>query len=230
MLSFANHADRSDLVLGLVTARQVVPGQSSADLDNRIESLVAERQKALEAQREKARRLSREILRNGTYKPSGRGKPANEFLLRAAQDGSFPRVSNVVDTINYISLKYMVPISVWDVDAAAASTYEFRKGKGDEEYVFNNAGHSIKLRDLIVGCAVASDGKKPIVNPVKDSMYTKIGKSTSNIAICLYFHVDIGDEYMREATSELINLISQCGQQVVVREGRCGSSHFIELV
>lgn len=56
--------------------------------------------------------------RNGRYKPTGRGKPANEYLLRAANDGTFPSINGLVDSNNLLSLEHMVPISVWDLDLA----------------------------------------------------------------------------------------------------------------
>ena len=35
-----------------------------------------------------SRKLSRDLLRHGGYKPTGRGKPASEYLVRAAGDGA----------------------------------------------------------------------------------------------------------------------------------------------
>ena len=79
------------------------------------------------------------MLRNGSYKPTGRGKPANEYLLRAAGEGSFPATNALVDANNLVSLKHMVPISVWDLDLASSHHTLFRLGRDDERYVFNRA-------------------------------------------------------------------------------------------
>ncbi len=46
------------------------------------------------------RRRVRDMLRHGHYKPTGRGKPASEFLLQAALSGSFPHVRCPVDVNN----------------------------------------------------------------------------------------------------------------------------------
>ena len=56
------------------------------------------------------------MLRHGAYKPSGRGKPASEFLLHAALRGEFPLVHGPVDANNAISLASGLPGSIFDAD------------------------------------------------------------------------------------------------------------------
>ena len=55
------------------------------------------------------RKRVRAMLRHGKYKPSGRGKPASEFLLRAALDDAFPRINGPVDANNIVSLESGFP-------------------------------------------------------------------------------------------------------------------------
>ena len=52
---------------------------------------------ARDSERSGARRASvRDMLRFGAYKPTGRGKPASEYLLNAAAEGHFPFISAAV--------------------------------------------------------------------------------------------------------------------------------------
>src|SRR3712207_7695492 len=45
------------------------------------------------------------LLRNGGFRPSGRNKPASEYLAQAAREGRFPRINNLVDVNNLVSLR-----------------------------------------------------------------------------------------------------------------------------
>src|SRR6188768_3883643 len=46
----------------------------------------------------------RALLRHGGYKPTGRGKPASEYLVRAAAEGKLAAINPAVDACNVASL------------------------------------------------------------------------------------------------------------------------------
>ena len=52
----------------------------------------------------------RDLLRHGGYKPSGRSKPAAEYLTGALAKGEFPRINALVDACNVVSLHSGPPI------------------------------------------------------------------------------------------------------------------------
>src|SRR5262249_32762861 len=60
----------------------------------------------------------RDLLRHGGYKPTGRGKPSSEYLVRAASEGALGSINAAVDTCNAVSLHSGLPISVVDCDRA----------------------------------------------------------------------------------------------------------------
>jgi len=97
------------------------------------------------------RQRVRKMLRFGVYKPSGRGKPASEFLLRAALSDSFPLVNGPVDVNNIVSLESGLPGSIFD-SAISGRHLVIRRGSPDESYVFNPSGQSIGLQDLLLVC------------------------------------------------------------------------------
>ncbi len=183
--------------------------------DDSLADLISERADGVTGELENVRAESRNMLRNGTYKPTGRGKPASEYLLRAAsQPDSFPRVNWPVDICNFISLKYILPISIWDLDAAKADGFVFRLGLPDEEYVFNTAGQEIGLCDLVVGCAVrAADDENgiPIVNPIKDSMATKTSPSTTDVVASIYAPASLDQSVLRNACDEFAEWLGRSG-------------------
>jgi hypothetical protein len=135
------------------------------------------------------RQRVRRMLRYGKYRPSGRGKPASEFLLRAALTGDFPLVSPPVDVNNAISLESGLPGSIFDADLSGTELL-LRRGRPGESYVFNPTGQTIDLEDLLLVCRKANDGWEPCGNPVKDSMATKIHPGTRNVVAILYAPAD----------------------------------------
>jgi len=135
------------------------------------------------------RQRVRKILRYGKYKPSGRSKPASEFLLRAALSESFPLVNGPVDVNNAISLESGFPGSIFDTELSGKQLL-IRRGLPDEEYVFNPSGQTIDLEDLLLVCRKTEDGWEACGNPVKDAMITKISADTANVIAVLYAPID----------------------------------------
>ena len=142
---------------------------------------------------EGTRHQVREMLRHGRYKPTGRGKPASEFLVQAALHGEFPRVNGPVDANNAISLASGYPGSVFDADLTGPALH-LRYGRPGETYVFNPSGQSIDLEDLVVVCRATRDGWEPCGNPVKDAMATKIRPVTRRVIAVLYVPRIFGQE------------------------------------
>ena len=135
------------------------------------------------------RQRVRKILRYGKYKPSGRSKPASEFLLRAALSESFPLVNGPVDVNNAISLESGFPGSIFDAGLSGRQLL-IRRGAPDEEYVFNPSGQTIDLQDLLLVCRRTDTGWEPCGNPVKDAMTTKISADTVDVIAVLYAPID----------------------------------------
>lgn len=126
----------------------------------------------------------RDMLRHGTYRPTGRAKPASEYLLNAAAEGQFPFISNLVDINNLVSLESLLPISLVDVDKAGTERFAVRFGREGEEYVFNPSGQVLSLRDLLLVARAPSD--EPCATPVKDSQATKTDEGTRDVLGVLY--------------------------------------------
>jgi DNA/RNA-binding domain of Phe-tRNA-synthetase-like protein len=156
---------------------------------------------------EEMRRRVRQIFRHGKYKPSGRSKPASEFLLRAAIDGSFPLVNGPVDVNNAISLESGLPGSIFDV-ALSGSHLLLRRGLADEAYVFNPSGQTIDLEDLLVVCRKTPGGWEPCGNAVKDSMSTKIRPETRDVVAVLYAPIDEPVEGLETWAAKFAELLS----------------------
>lgn len=157
----------------------------------------------------------RDMLRCGRYKPAGRGKPASEFLLRAALNDSFPLVNVPVDINNAISLASGLPGSIFDADLSGTHLL-LRRGRPGESYVFNPAGQVIGLEDLIVVCRREGESWVPCGNPVKDAMATKIRPETQSVAAVLYAPTDESVSFVETWAARYAELLStHCRAQVV---------------
>jgi DNA/RNA-binding domain of Phe-tRNA-synthetase-like protein len=117
---------------------------------------------------EELRGAVRDMLRHGGYKPTGRGKPASEYLVRAAEEGGLRSINAAVDACNVVSLFSGLPISVVDVDLAVPP-FRIATAPAGTSYVFNAGGQEIDVGGLV--CLYDADG--PIGNAVKDSQRTK---------------------------------------------------------
>lgn len=115
----------------------------------------------------------RNLLRHGGYKPTGRGKPASEYLVRASEEGALGSINLAVDACNAVSLHSGLPISVVDLDLVELPLV-VRVAPQDTSYVFNSSGQEIRIDGLIA----LFDAQGACANAVKDSQRTKTHSQT----------------------------------------------------
>lgn len=131
-------------------------------------------------EREVLRGAVRDVLRHGGHKPTGRGKPSAEYLVRARGEVGLPEINAAVDACNAVSVHSLIPISVVDLDRAEAP---FRVDVVPEgSYVFNASGQEIRLNGLL--CLFDKTG--PCANAVKDSHGTKTHPGTTRTLSVLW--------------------------------------------
>jgi len=122
---------------------------------------------------EETRAAVRDMLRHGGYKPTGRGKPASEYLVRAASEGALGSINAAVDACNAASLHSGLPISVVDLERARGP-FRIAIAPAGASYVFNASGQEIDLGGLL--CLWDADG--PCANAVRDAQRTKTTPET----------------------------------------------------
>jgi len=84
MIYVDNALPRNDAVLGIVRAEGLRGASAAPGFAAKRAALLAARQGPLREAEEAVRTAVRDLLRNGSYKPTGRGKPASEYLVRDA--------------------------------------------------------------------------------------------------------------------------------------------------
>lgn len=123
----------------------------------------------------------RDMLRQAGYKPTGRGKPASEYLRKVASEGTLGTINAVVDVCNAVSLHSGIPISVVDLERSRAP-HSIGVARGAQAYVFNASGQSIDIEGLL--CLFDAEGA--CANAVKDSQRTKTHAGTTSTLSILW--------------------------------------------
>ena len=122
---------------------------------------------------ETVREAVRRLLRQSGFRPTGRSKPASEYLLKAVSEARLSSINLAVDVCNIISLHSGLPISVVDL-ARAREPFRVGVAPARASYVFNPAGQVIDLGGLL--CLFDAEG--PCANAVKDAQRTKTSPET----------------------------------------------------
>lgn len=150
----------------------------------------------------------RDLLRHGGHKPSGRGKPASEFLRRAAGEGKLSSINLAVDLCNVVSLHSGLPVSVVDLDRVAPP---LRLGiaEPDATYVFNASGQEIRLKGLLC----LHDAAGPCSNAVKDSQRTKTHDGSTR-TVCLVWGTRALEGAAKRAIDWYVELHERAGAVV----------------
>lgn len=195
------------LAAGIVVARDVTVARSSETLSAEIAEAIAVAPEDPGAPKNQVR----DLLRFGKYKPTGRGKPASEYLLKAAKEDRFPAINNLVDINNLVSLSTLLPISLIDVDRAEDDAFVLRRGHAGESFVFNAGGQTIDLTDLLLVARAKDD--LACANPVKDSLRTKLQDDASRVMAVIYAPTTLADR-SRAATELFVRLLEREGATV----------------
>ncbi len=159
------------------------------------------------ASREAIRRDTRSLLRRGGYKPSGRGKPSAEYLVRANEEGDLPSINVAVDTCNALSLHSGLPISVVDLDLLLPPLRVATVDRGS--YVFNASGQEIQLDGLL--CLMDAAG--PRANGVKDCHPTKTHDETEAVLSIIWGSTEHANHCER-VLEAFMGLLSEAGADV----------------
>lgn len=136
----------------------------------------------------------RDLLRHGGYKPTGRGKPSSEYLLRAVGESALGAINLVVDACNVVSLHSGLPISVIDLDRANKPLRIAIAPMGTK-YIFNASGQEIDVGGLV--CLFDTDG--PCANGVKDAQRTKTHAETRTTLTVVWGSQKLGDRAEKAA-------------------------------
>jgi DNA/RNA-binding domain of Phe-tRNA-synthetase-like protein len=122
----------------------------------------------------------RDLLRHGGFKPSGRNKPASEYLARADE---LPSINLAVDAGNAVSRASALPVSVVDADLLVPPL-RIAIAPAGTTYPFNPSGQVFDASGLV--CLFDAEGVS--ATPVKDAQRTKTSAATTR-TLCVVWGV-----------------------------------------
>jgi DNA/RNA-binding domain of Phe-tRNA-synthetase-like protein len=119
------------------------------------------------------RQAVRDMLRFGGFKPTGRSKPASEYLIKAVAENRLGPINLAVDVCNLVSFHSGLPITVVDRDLLVLPA-SVRVAPPGSRYMFNASGQEIDVGGLVC----LHDAIGPCGNAVKDAQRTKTNAHT----------------------------------------------------
>jgi DNA/RNA-binding domain of Phe-tRNA-synthetase-like protein len=159
---------------------------------------------------EEVRVAVRRLLRCTGYKPTGRNKPASEYLVQAAGRGELASINAAVDVCNAVSLASGLPASVVDRARLIGPLHVTTAGPG-ASFVFNASGQVIDLEGLPCLC----DAEGPVANAVKDAQRTKTSPATTLLLAVVWGTTDLPGR--SEATAaHFAELLRRLGAEVAI--------------
>jgi DNA/RNA-binding domain of Phe-tRNA-synthetase-like protein len=135
-------------------------------------------------------------------KDPARYRGSAEALLRRLMAGKgMPRINNVVDVINLVSVESRLPVGLYDL-AHVEGAIEFRAGRAGETY------KGIGKYDLnLEGLPLFADAQGPHGSPTSDSERTMVTEATTRVlAIVVSF---AGASPLDDATKRMLELLEQ---------------------
>ena len=150
----------------------------------------------------------RNLLRHGGFKPSGRSKPASEYLIGAVEKQRISSINPAVDCCNVASLHSGLPISVVDI-GRGNGPWRIGIAEHGVEYVFNPTGQIIDIGGLVV----LFDQDGPCGGPVKDSQRTKTHPDTRETLSVVWGTCALKG-HSRTTANWYSDLLRQCGAEV----------------
>jgi len=128
-------------------------------------------------------------------------------LRRVLRGEPLPRINPVVDAGNAASIKFIVPIGLYDIAKINSKTLRIRFSKKGE--IFRPIGGSpMELDNQIV---LASDGQILHIYPYRDSVDTKVENSTREVLVVVAGVAGVEEERLLKTAYYLRDLLSLLG-------------------
>jgi len=134
-------------------------------------------------------------------------RPSSEALLRRVLKGQgLYGVNNVVDTVNLASLRWLLPMGLYDL-AALRGNLRMARGRPGDGYAGIGKEH-VNLEDR----PALHDDEGPFGAPTSDSFRTRVHAGTTRILLVVFAPRDIDPDILPRCVADTRQLIvSLCG-------------------
>ena len=119
-------------------------------------------------------------------------RPSSEALLRRVLKGEeLYRINSLVDTINYCSISYLLPVGLYDLDYVEGESIDLRKGAPGESF------DGIRKESVnLEGRYGMFDKTGPFGSPTSDSDRTRIRQQTSRALAVIFAPYEISEKVL----------------------------------
>ncbi len=171
------------VVLGLVRAEPVAVAPAGPELEADLEALRAElasRHAGRSASEISGLHPARELYRSFGIDPT-KTRPSSEALLRRVLRGDpLPRVLNAVDVGNLCSVRFLLPLGLYDAGKIRGAA-TLRRGGAEESYTGIR-----KDRVNLHGRPTLADAEGAFGNPTSDSLRTAVDEGTRSLWMVIF--------------------------------------------
>lgn len=139
---------------------------------------------------------ARDLYRAFRIDPT-RTRPSSEALLRRVLQGKpLPRISNAVDLCNLLSLRFLLPLGLYDA-ARIVPPVALRRGGTAESYAgIRKDAVNVEERPVL------ADAEGPFGNPTSDSLRTAVTPFTRSLWLVIFAPASYPPERLRERAEE----------------------------
>ena len=186
--------------IGLIRFDSLTIGEGHAEITEAMDGLTEELRRTLAGRPlssistvERTRRLYHQVGLDPT-----RHRPSSERLLRRVVRGKpLPRVNDVIDALNLVSLRLQFPLGVYDADTLVPPVL-LRIGMPNEKYC-GIYGDMVGLEGKII----LVDGEGPFGNPTHDSQRAALTKKAVRALVVIFAPADTPRNELEEAVQEI---------------------------
>ncbi|ABU81527.1 B3/4 domain-containing protein [Ignicoccus hospitalis] len=194
----------------------VVKGVEVKEADDEVEALLREAEEGararltLESLKEDPKvRAYRKFMWDMGIDPT-KVRPSSEALARRALRGRLPRINSLVDLGNAISLKYLVPIGIYDLDNVVGNMTLRRAERGEPFEPIGSDPFELKGIEIVL-----ADEKGPMhLFPYRDSRRTMVTLNTKNALVAGAGVPGVPEEDVEKAVEEIVKFLERRGAEV----------------
>ncbi len=158
-------------------------------------------------------KLVREMFKAFGTDPTKYRPSAEAMIRRIIKDKGLYRINNVIDINNLVSVRYRVPIGVYDLAAVNGHMAYIDIGSEGEKYT-GITGREYNAE----GKPVLKDSSGIFGSPIADSGRTMIKDSTDSLLVVFYSHIEKQAHQSLPAANEYIRLLTETAPNVTCSE------------
>lgn len=196
------------LTAGVLQFDSVLVSRKSAEVWQELQTLEQELRTRFGAPEQTlpALRPARVLYRQLGLDPT-KHRPSSEALLRRVLKGEeLYQINSVVDTCNLCSLRFLLPIGLYDIAKIVGGQVLARLGRAGEGYEAIGKG-----RIAAEGKLVLVDGQGPFGNPSADSARTMITEATREVMMVIFAPAEYPSALLQEHMSFAVARMERYG-------------------